>query len=201
MVSIFGGSHWMKNRKPFDLKRPLLLWNMLLAVFSITGAFRVGTELIHVATTSGLHGCLCYRATDNLTSLWIFAFIMSKYAELFDTLFIVARKKPLMFLHWYHHVTVLLFSWYTLTNGGSSMRILALVNMIIHSVMYSYYAAMAAGFRMPNVIALVITVMQITQMVMGKTMFWVKMHVFYFLSFLKQVSSFFSGSISTKAVE
>ncbi|CAN0512742.1 unnamed protein product [Discosporangium mesarthrocarpum] len=33
--------------------------------------------------------------------------------ELGDTFFIVLRKKPLIFLHWYHHVTVLLYCWHS----------------------------------------------------------------------------------------
>lgn len=193
LISIYAGSLWMRDRKAFDLRRPLLLWNTLLAAFSIIGTIRVGTEFYHVSRESGLHGCLCHPATDQVTSLWIFAFIMSKYAELFDTFFIVARKKPLMLLHWYHHVTVLLFSWYTFSNGGASMRTLSLVNMVIHSIMYSYYAAMAAGFRMSNVIALIITMMQITQMVMGES---AKKIVFRFccLSLCSQVSCSYCGS-------
>ena len=48
-------------------------------------------------------------------------FIYSKVPELVDTAFVVLRKKPLIFLHWYHHVTVLLYCWhsyYTLSSAG-----------------------------------------------------------------------------------
>jgi hypothetical protein len=34
-------------------------------------------------------------------------FTVSKVFELWDTFFIVVRKRPLILLHWYHHVTVL----------------------------------------------------------------------------------------------
>lgn len=38
-------------------------------------------------------------------------FALSKPIELLDTLFLILRKRPVIFLHWYHHVTVLLYTW------------------------------------------------------------------------------------------
>ncbi len=40
--------------------------------------------------------------------------------ELFDTFFIVARKSKLIFLHWYHHVTVLLYCWHSFATRSSA---------------------------------------------------------------------------------
>ena len=37
----------------------------------------------------------------------------SKLPELGDTLFIVLRKQQLIFLHWYHHITVFIYVWYS----------------------------------------------------------------------------------------
>ena len=42
----------------------------------------------------------------------MFLFDLSKVFEFVDTIFIVLRKKPLIFLHYYHHVSTMLFCWY-----------------------------------------------------------------------------------------
>ncbi|KAJ7987538.1 hypothetical protein DPEC_G00327530 [Dallia pectoralis] len=41
------------------------------------------------------------------------------------------------------------------------------MNYLVHSLMYTYYAARAWGYRVPRPFAMVITATQIVQMVMG----------------------------------
>lgn len=84
-----------------------------------------------------------------------------------DTAFVVLRKQKLLFLHWYHHITVLLYSWYSykdmVAGGGWFMT----MNYTVHALMYSYYTARAAGLRVPRPLAVLITGAQIAQMAMG----------------------------------
>ena len=67
----------------------------------------------------------------------------------------------------YHHITVLLFTWDTHVRDGSSSRYFVFVNFLVHSVMYSYYAAMAAGIKGVASVSIGITAMQLTQMAIG----------------------------------
>ena len=43
---------------------------------------------------------------DGPVGLWVGLFIFSKIPELLDTVFLVLQKKRVIFLHWFHHVTV-----------------------------------------------------------------------------------------------
>ena len=52
-----------------------------------------------------------YIEDDKVSGFWATMFVLSKVPELGDTIFIVLRKQPLIFLHWYHHATVLVYSW------------------------------------------------------------------------------------------
>lgn len=59
----------------------------------------------------GLPYSLCHSCNpDSVAAYWSFLFAVSKVIELGDTLFIVLRKKPLIFLHYYHHVAVLVYT-------------------------------------------------------------------------------------------
>ncbi|XP_067343570.1 very long chain fatty acid elongase 6-like isoform X2 [Channa argus] len=84
-----------------------------------------------------------------------------------DTVFIVLRKQPLIFLHWYHHITVLLYTWYTYKGQVAGCSWFMTMNFLVHSIMYSYFAARAAGVRVPRPFAMIITAFQILQMVIG----------------------------------
>ena len=92
-------------------------------------------------------------------------FIYSKPIELFDTAFIVLRKKRLIVLHWYHHITVMLYAWYSYKLKNAAGLWFIAMNFTVHAVMYCYYALVAA--RTKPSWDYIVTAMQISQMVVG----------------------------------
>ncbi|KAK6620939.1 hypothetical protein RUM43_011238 [Polyplax serrata] len=150
MILIFGGQHYMQSRPKYNLRGVLSLWNTLLAGFSIMGACRTAPELLHTLRNYGLYHSVCipsFIEQDKVSGFWSWMFVLSKLPELGDTIFIVLRKQPLIFLHWYHHITVLLYSWFSYTEYTSSARWFIVMNYCVHSVMYSYYALKSMGYR------------------------------------------------------
>ncbi|CAI5448016.1 unnamed protein product [Caenorhabditis angaria] len=167
---IFGGKKFMENRKPFALDTPLFLWNSALAIFSILGFVRMTPEWVWswAAPENSFKYSICTASfAQGVTGFWTEQFALSKVFELIDTVFIVLRKRPLIFLHWYHHVTVTIYTWHAYKDHTASGRWFIWMNYGVHAVMYSYYALRARGIRLPKPLAMVITILQIAQMVMG----------------------------------
>jgi len=166
LLGVFGGTALMKNREPLDLKGPLAAWNFLLSVGSMVGLVMASHLAINALRTKGPHSLAC----DN--SIWwgnpsVMLFCLSKVPELVDTAFIVLRKKPLHFLHYYHHATVLLFCWDAWVVNNAVGGLFAIMNLCVHSIMYAYYCAAAIGVRFPQILRKNITNLQLTQMVLG----------------------------------
>ena len=92
---------------------------------------------------------------------------MSKVPELLDTAFIVLRKQRLIFLHWYHHATVLMYTWYSFAGYTASGRWFISMNFTVHALMYTYYMLRAMKVHVPRTLAMLITVAQIAQMFLG----------------------------------
>jgi elongation of very long chain fatty acids protein 6 len=105
----------------------------------------------------------------------------SKIVELGDTAFIVLRKQPLIFLHWYHHITVLVYTWVNYIPYDPPLRYFMTINFCVHGLMYAYYALKAMKIRVPRNWAMMITVLQLSQMVVGVTInvysLWIKFFV------------------------
>lgn len=165
------GQKIMRSVQPFDLKFPLGLWNLFLSTFSFIGAFRTVPHLLGILFSQSYHESVCQVAVDAYgqgpCGLWTALFIMSKVPELIDTVFIVLRKRTLLFLHWYHHVTVLLFCWHAYATEAASGLYFVAMNYSIHAVMYAYYCAGAFDAVPKGFPAWIITVGQVSQMIVG----------------------------------
>ena len=126
------------------------VWNLCLSLFSMWG---LGVLLPHWTTAvanKGLHHVLCddafiygdpaQDADENFAAgatcygppgLASLAFMFSKFPELFDTVFLAVKGKPIATLQWWHHATVLLYCWHAVvlstpsSSSGSSPPVTA----------------------------------------------------------------------------
>ncbi|XP_061830383.1 very long chain fatty acid elongase 6-like [Nerophis lumbriciformis] len=166
---VFGGQHYMRPRPKMNLRMPMTVWSLSLAIFSIMGALRTGSFMLHIINNGGIRRSVCDLIFYDgpVSKFWAYAFMVSKVPELGDTVFIVLRKQRLIFLHWYHHITVLLFTWFSYKDMVAGFGWCMTMNYIVHAIMYSYYTARAAGLRVPRALAMVVTCAQLGQMVVG----------------------------------
>ncbi|KAL7068466.1 putative beta-ketoacyl-CoA synthase [Cryptosporidium serpentis] len=169
ILLIYFGPKVMRYRNALKLEGPLKYWNLSLAIFSIIGSIRMLIYLITINFRYGFIASICTPAYIPLTKgpagLWLILFIYSKYAELIDTLFIILRKRPLTFLHWFHHLTVLLYTWDAYTSTQTIGVYFCTINYIVHSIMYYYYYLTSSN-KKPSW-GVLITILQISQMIIG----------------------------------
>lgn len=158
--------------KPIKMRKFFAVWNFLLCAFSIIGASRVVPVLYTNLRDKGFHYTVCTDPEQwylkGGCGFWTALFIYSKIPELLDTLFLVLQKKNVIFLHWFHHCTVLLYCWHAFHFRIAPGLWFASMNFCVHSVMYAYYFLCIIGFRsFARPIAPLITAVQVLQMVGG----------------------------------
>uniref|UniRef100_UPI00358F771C very long chain fatty acid elongase 7-like n=1 Tax=Myxine glutinosa TaxID=7769 RepID=UPI00358F771C len=143
------GPRLMENRKPFDLKNAMIIYNASLVLFSV--------YLLYEFTMSGWgtsysFGCELVDYSNSpkgVRMAWTcYLFYFSKLIELMDTVFFVLRKKnsQISFLHVYHHTIMPLTWWFGVkfvAGGLGSFH--GWVNSLVHIIMYTYYGLAAAG--------------------------------------------------------
>ena len=189
VLFIFTGRQWMEYREKFNLRVPLTVWSLFLAVFSWICALRFWSEFHYVVYTFGWHETVCDPVWfTSVSGFWGWIFAWSKLIEIGDTVFIVLRKQKLIFLHWYHHITVLLYSWYSYGNLVAPGRYFILFNATVHGFMYTYYALKASKLlTIPSWVNIFITFSQMLQMVIG---ILVNMYALHALNAGKECSTY-----------
>jgi len=148
LVFVYGLPAMFKNRESLNLKSVITWWNFVLFLFSLICVIWSFVWNILIFQSDGFNGLVC----DPNGQLWkgqpmfiIFIFLISKYVELGDTFFLAIGKKPMHFLHWYHHATVLLYCLLADSTKSSLAWLFGVVNAWIHSFMYYYYYQATIG--------------------------------------------------------
>ena len=165
------GQHYMKNREPFVLKKSLFIWNLFLSAISFYIAYNANFFMYDYILKNGVTSALiCDSKIYAITSLGWYMEIMSytKLLEWIDTVFLVLRKKKVIFLHWFHHLVTYLYAiqgiLYSYRADCSGVWFF-IMNVNIHVIMYLYYALMAVKIRIPYIS--ILTFFQTLQMFIG----------------------------------
>lgn len=78
LLLVFSLKHYMKNRDRFNLRKILITWNTMLAVFSFVGSARTLPEMLHVISNYGLYHSVCIpRYVWNMVSEYSFIPLLS----------------------------------------------------------------------------------------------------------------------------
>ena len=140
----------------------LFTWNTSMAFFSLYGASRVMPYVIsgaikRYASFSSIYGAFVsisckneFAVTSGPAALWICLFVFSKIVELGDTVLLILRKRPLTFLHVWHHLSVLPWAWNELGNESAPSATFAMMNLTVHFIMYGYFAVMCTDYGRKN---------------------------------------------------
>lgn len=150
------------------LKYVTVCHNLFLSVASLLMHMQIVTAMWTVTTEYNFDSTICTPAGQRLPNVMqkaMYVFLWSKLYELMDTFLIAMRGRPLIFLHVWHHFSVMFEVWgwlhFDVTVGLYGM----MFNTFVHIFMYGYYAA--AVLKIPFPFKRAITTTQIVQFMTG----------------------------------
>ncbi|XP_027201187.2 very long chain fatty acid elongase 7-like [Dermatophagoides pteronyssinus] len=148
------GPSLMMNRKPFELRRIMLCYNIITVVLNLyfflqsLYYLKFGIRLFDFKFPD--HNNITVNDIEQITLIHFY--LWTKLFDLFDTIFFVLRKKynQISGLHLYHHSIVPLLGYcaFCIAPTAPCLGIFPFFNTIIHCIMYSYYALAALGPRL-----------------------------------------------------
>ncbi|KAI8907732.1 ELO family [Powellomyces hirtus] len=139
---------YMRDRAAFTLRKATALHNLFLCLtsfFIFAGVIRYTHAR---AQTRGIDEVFCTTDTTSLSgplTWFLYIYYLSKFYELLDTVILVLKKKPVIFLHWYHHAIVIVMVWSWLQYGIVFSVLGTIANAGVHVFMYYYYFRTSLG--------------------------------------------------------
>jgi len=150
LVVIYGIREFMKDRKRFELNWLVAIHNFFLSALSLVMFCGVSYHVFYIwlTSTDAWNDLLCdskHRLVNTPYNLWTYVFYLSKFYELFDTVIIVLKKRPLIFLHVYHHIITMVLVYVMMDDLVAVRWLPTIANCAVHVPMYYYYAMSAMG--------------------------------------------------------
>lgn len=143
LTVIFGlnGILRLLNSPPRRAEYALALHNFILLIWSAAMAYGLIKGVIVDAMNHGFMSTCCRETQGTLGTIWFWCYIfyVSKYYELVDTVFLVLRRKPLDFLHIFHHSAVMPLFGVLLQVDATTFWVAAILNSSVHVIMYYYF--------------------------------------------------------------
>ncbi|KAF9270220.1 GNS1/SUR4 membrane protein [Marasmius fiardii PR-910] len=148
LIIIFGIQALMKSRPPQKLNTLFQAHNVILSSGSLLLLVLMLEEILPIVWKHGVFHSICHE--DAWTSRMEFYYMINyyfKYLELLDTVFLAFKKKPLAFLHVFHHSATALLCYSQLEGRTSISWTVISLNLTVHVLMYYYYYATAGGAK------------------------------------------------------
>lgn len=139
------GPSLMKNRKPYELEKVMIAYNIIQMVMNL---YLLRRALFDVVLSPNFNFILTKDVdeSDELM-IYVYYYFLNKLVDLMDTIFMVLRKKnsQITFLHLYHHTMIALVSWVFVAYAAASFcAFFGAINTFVHVIMYFYYLLTAA---------------------------------------------------------
>ena len=145
-ITILVLKKWMSSNPSFnpDTKFLSTVHNYILCAISFVMFVAAFFHLFSKNETGDAKGIFCTSPTTPLPRelhFWLYVYYLTKFYEYLDTVILVLNRRPLIFLHVYHHMIVpfMVWTWIRSDNILSAHGII--YNAGVHTLMYYYYAS------------------------------------------------------------
>ncbi|RIA84250.1 ELO family [Glomus cerebriforme] len=147
-VTIISLKSIMSSTSPFSMRYISAIHNLILCILSAVMFGYATLDFIYRYQERGIGECFCTSDSSSAKGRLFYVtyiYYLSKFDELLDTVILALKKRPIIFLHWYHHAIVILMVWSWLEDSNMYASIGMMANTLIHVFMYYYYFSTSLG--------------------------------------------------------